>query len=139
MSFSVNRWVETILYIFIATSFKKWAYFIIAKVVKYIHFVCQGRTELRKRWKSCQGHGRLEESETSDKPVHGVFGEREGGYAFGYGSESSTTSNSRLTSQSSDLMAQIRYGHSSTSSDIPTFSQSGGGRSRRRRRPISGM
>ncbi|KAF6018704.1 CELSR1 [Bugula neritina] len=106
-------------------------------LLAHVVFSKQGRTELRKRWKSCQGHGRLEESETSDKPVHGVFGEREGGYAFGYGSESSTTSNSRLTSQSSDLMAQIRYGHSSTSSDIPTFSQSGGGRSRRRRRPIS--
>ena len=80
----------------------------------------------------CQGHGTLEESDTSDRPNHLVFKDSLAG-AFA-GSESSTTSNSRLT-PGSDALAYLRS-HSSTSSDIPTYSQYGRGR---RRRTTSGL
>lgn len=110
--------------------------------------------------KQCQGHGHLEES-SSDKPqnVNIAFGDiynanSSSGFTLG-GSESSTTSNSRLTAgqsgdmpsyirhnlsstsastQSPDILAYLRQTQSSASSDIPTYSEYG---QRRRRRHIT--
>ena len=68
-----------------------------------------------------------------DKP-NNVFGEMNNtslARVFGAGSESSTTSNSRLTSAMSNDILGFGRGQSSTSSDIPTYSQYGRGRRRR--------